>query len=132
MQAKLLTEKNVGMDEDKICKAISQVKPEDEAYHECNIEILTQQNDDYSSPWKGDAVSLNAVTNSSDSVEITFKCDQKPAAIKDPIKDTPILKALIRGSHLGKRIHQSEIGLSLVGSFLVAGFLSHLKVISHK
>ena len=37
MQAKLLTEKNVGMDKDKLRKAISQVKLEDEAYHERNI-----------------------------------------------------------------------------------------------
>ena len=66
IQAKLLTENDVRMDKDKICKAISQVKLEDEAYHERNIEILTQEYDDYSSPWKGDAVGLNAVTNSSD------------------------------------------------------------------
>ena len=37
MQAKLLTEKNVEMDKDKIRKAISQVKLEDEAYYEPNI-----------------------------------------------------------------------------------------------
>ena len=89
MQAKFLAEKNVGMDKDKICKAISQVKLEDEAYHEHNIEMFTQEDDDYSSPWKGDAVGLNAVTNSSDSGEITFKItatesdlDKNPAARK--------------------------------------------------
>ena len=75
MQAKLLAEKNVGMDKDEIRTAIYQVKHEDEAYHERNIEILTQENDHYKSPWKGDAVGLNAVTNSSDLGEITFKCD---------------------------------------------------------
>ena len=42
MQAKVLAENNVGMEKDKICKAISQVKLEDEAYHERNIEMLTQ------------------------------------------------------------------------------------------
>ena len=42
IQAKLLTEKNVGMEKDKIRMAISHVKLEDEAYHERNIEILTQ------------------------------------------------------------------------------------------
>ena len=36
MQAKLLTEKNFGMDKDIICEAISQVKLEYEAYHEHN------------------------------------------------------------------------------------------------
>ena len=50
MQADLLAEKNVGMDKDKIHKAISKVKLEDEAYHERNIEILTQEDDNYKSP----------------------------------------------------------------------------------
>ena len=50
------------------------------------------------------------VTNSSNSGEITFKCDQKPEAIKEPIKDTQTSKRPIRGSHLGKIICQSEIG----------------------
>ena len=90
MQAKILAEKKVGIDKDKICKAISQVKLEDDVYHERNTEILTQEDDHYKSPWKGDAVGLNVVTNSSDSGEITFKCNQKPAARKEPIKDTPI------------------------------------------
>ena len=39
--------------------------------------------------------------------EITFK---NPAARKYPIKDTQTLKEPIRGSHLGKRLHQSESG----------------------
>ena len=119
MQAKLLAEKNVGMDKDKIRKAISQVKIEDEAYHERNIEMLTQEDDDYSSPWKGDAVGFAAVTNSSDSGEIAFKIpatqsdlDKKPVARKEPIKDTPILETPITGSHLGKRLRQSASGLT--------------------
>ena len=73
MQAKLLTEKNVGMDKNKIRKAISQVKLEDEAYHERIIEYLTHENDDYSSSWKGDAVVFAAVTDSSDSGKISCK-----------------------------------------------------------
>ena len=48
MQVKLLTEKNVGIDKDKIRKAIPQVKLEDEAYHERIIEYLTKEDDDYS------------------------------------------------------------------------------------
>ena len=63
MQADLIAEKNFGMDKDKIRKAISKVKLEVEAYHERNIEILTQEVDDYRSSWKGDAVGLNALTN---------------------------------------------------------------------
>ena len=53
-------------------KAISRVKLGDEAEHERNIEILTQEDDDYSSPWKGDAVGLNVVKNLSDLGKITF------------------------------------------------------------
>ena len=105
------------MDKDKIRKAISQVKLEDEAYHERNVEILTQEDDDYNLPWKGDAVGFAAVTNSSNSREINFKIpatesdlDKNPAARKEPIKDTPILKAPITGYHLGKRLCQSASG----------------------
>ena len=68
---------------------------------------MTQEYDDYNSPWKEYAAGLNAVTNSSDLGEITFK---KPAARKDPIKDTQTLKEPIRVSQLGKRFRQSEIG----------------------
>ena len=57
------------------------------------------------------------VTNSIGSGEITFKIpvtesdlDKKPAARKEPIKDTPILKAPIIGSHLGKRLRLSASG----------------------
>ena len=51
------------MDKNKISEAISQVKHEDEAYHERNIEMLTHEYDDYSSSWKGDAVGFAAVTD---------------------------------------------------------------------
>ena len=36
--------------------------------------------------------------------------DKKPAARKDPIKDTPTLKTPITESYLGKRLCQSESG----------------------
>ena len=62
MQADLIAEKNVGMDKDEIRKAISHVKLEYEAYHERKIE---------------DGTGLNAVTDSSDSGEITFKIVQQ-------------------------------------------------------
>ena len=105
MQARLLTEKNVGMDKDKIREAISQVKLEDEAYHERIIEYLTHEDDDYILSWKGYAVGFAAVADSSDSGEISFKMpvtesdlDKKPAARKEPIKDTSTLKTPITGS----------------------------------
>ena len=96
------------MDKDKICEAVSQLKHEDEAYHERIIEILTNEYDDYSLSCEGD------VTDSIDSDEITFNklltesnLDKNPAARKDPIKDTPTLKTPITGSYLGKRLRQS-------------------------
>ena len=63
MQAKILTEKAVGMDKEKIHEAISKVKLEDEAYHERFIEFLTHEDDDYSLSWKGDAVGFAVVTD---------------------------------------------------------------------
>ena len=57
------------------------------------------QDDDFKSPWKIKyakvATGLKTVTYSSDS-------DTKPAARKEPIKDTQTLKEPIKGSHLGK------------------------------
>ena len=57
---KLLTERMAGMDKDKICEAVSQLKYEDEAYHERIIEMLTHEYDDYSSSCEED------VTDSTD------------------------------------------------------------------
>ena len=104
MQADHIKEKNFGMDEDEIRKAISHVKFEDEAEHERNIEYMAQDDDDYKSPCKIKyATGLNAVTDSSDS-------DEKPAARKEPITDSQTLKEPIKGSHLGKRVCHSEGG----------------------
>ena len=62
------------------------------------------QDDDYKSPWKiKDATGLKAVTDSSDS-------DEKPAARKEPITDTQILKEPIKRSHLGKIFCHSIYG----------------------
>ena len=99
MQADHIKENNVGMDKNEIRKAISRVKLEYEEEHERNIEYIVQD-DDYKSPWKIKyatvATGLNAITDSSDS-------DEKPAARKEPITDTQILKDQIKGSHLGKK-----------------------------
>ena len=55
--------------------------------------MLIHEDDDYSSSWKGNAVGFAAVTNSSDSGEITFNIPvieiYLPVASKEPIKDTP-------------------------------------------
>ena len=40
-----IKEKNVGMDKNEICKAISRVKLEDEEEHERNIEYMVQDDD---------------------------------------------------------------------------------------
>ena len=96
MQADHIKENNVGMYKNKIRKAISHVKLEDEEQHERNIENMVQD-DDYKSPQKIKdatvATGLNAITYSIDS-------DEKPAARKEPIK----------GSPLGKIIRHSEDG----------------------
>ena len=89
LQGKVLTEKAVGIEKYKISEAISQVRLEDEAYHERIIEYLTHEDDDYSLSWKGDAVGFTEVTNSTDSGNIYFKIpvtesdlDKNPAARK--------------------------------------------------
>ena len=60
------------MDKDKICKAISRVKLEDEAEHQRNIEYLAQEDDNYKLPWKEYAAGLKAVTDSSELSKIIF------------------------------------------------------------
>ena len=98
-----------GMDRDKFGEAVSELKYEDEAYHERMIVMLIHEYDDYSSSCEGDG------TDSTDSDK--FKklltesdLDKKPEASKDPIKDNPTLKSTITGSYLGKRLCQSESG----------------------
>ena len=111
-----IKEKNVGMDKDEICKAISRVKLEDKAEHERNIEYLDQEDDDYKLPWKiNDAIGLNAITDSIDLGEISFE------AIKEPITDTQNLKEPIKGSHFGKIVRHSEDGYTDMDP-IVTGF----------
>ena len=58
VQTKLLTEKMAGMDKDKILEALSQLKYEDEAYHERMIQRLIHVYDDYSASCEGDGMPL--------------------------------------------------------------------------
>ena len=60
VQTKLLTEKMTGMDKDKIREEVSELKYEDEAYHESMLEKLIHEYDDYSASCEGDG------TNSTD------------------------------------------------------------------
>ena len=53
VQTKLLTEKMAIMDKDKILEAVSQLKHEDEAYHERTIERLIHEYGDYSASCEG-------------------------------------------------------------------------------
>ena len=82
------------------------MKSEYEEEHECDIKNMVQD-DDYKPPWKIKdatvATGLKTVTYSSDS-------DENPAARKKPIRDTQTLKEPIKGSHLGKRVCNSEDG----------------------
>ena len=87
------------MDKEKIHEAVSQLKYEDEAYHERMIAMLIHEYDDYSSSCEGDG------TDSTDSDEFQkflreSESDKNPSARKDPIKDTPTLKtAIIKWTH---------------------------------
>ena len=107
------------MDKDKIHEAVSQLKYEDEAYHEHMIARLIHEYDDYSASCEGDGTDstdsdeLNKLLTESD-LDICLadmeNLDKKPAARKDPIKYTPTLKTPITEYYLGKRIRQSESG----------------------
>ena len=95
------------MDKDKICEAVSQLKYEDEAYHESMIERLINAYDDYSASCEGDGTDstqtdeFNKLLTESDLDDLDSclidmeNMNKKPAARKDPIKDTPTLKAPI-------------------------------------
>ena len=64
VQAKLLTEKMDGTDKDKIREAVSQLKYEDEAYHERMIARLINEYDDYSSSCEGDGTTcIHSIRN---------------------------------------------------------------------
>ena len=81
---------------------------------------MIKEYDEYSAPCEGDGTDsivsdeLNKLLTESDlddldSCLIDMKnMDKKPAASKDPIKDTPYFKAPIIKSYLVKRLCQSE------------------------
>ena len=104
--ANVILDKNYGIDEDEIFKAVDYMKYEYEEEYERDIKDMIQD-DDYKSPWKIKdatvATGFKTVTYSSDS-------DKKPAAIKYPIKDTQTIKEPIKGYHLGKRVRHSKYG----------------------
>ena len=99
------------------CKVVAYMKSENEEENKCNIKYMIQD-DDYKSPWKNKdatvAIGLRTITYSSDS-------DKKPAARKEPIKDTQTVKEPINGSHLGKRVCHSIDGLTDMDP-IVTGF----------
>ena len=70
------------------------------------------KDDDYKLPWENKyataATGLRMITYSSD-------LDKKPAARKEPIKDTQTIKEPIKGPHIGKRVHHSIDGLTNMG-----------------
>ena len=76
------------------------------------------QDDDYKSPWENKyatvAIGLRTITYSND-------LDKKPAARKEPIKDTQTIKEPIKGSHLGKRVRHSIYGPTVMDP-VVTGF----------
>ena len=83
------------------------------------IERLIHEYDDYSASCEGDGTDstktdeFNKLLTESDLYICLIdmeNLDKKPAEMKDPIKDTPTLKASITGSYLGKILRQSESG----------------------
>ena len=108
------------MNKDDILDATYQLKNEDEDYNEGKIGILINEHDEYSASCEGYGTDsqvsekLNKLLTESDLDDLDSclidmeNMDIKPAARKDPIKDTPSLKAPITKSYLGKRLCQSE------------------------
>ena len=97
-----IEENNVGtIDKEELRKAITHVKSEDEAEHECNIDNMTQV-DDYKSPWKNkDATDATTVNNALDDTGYTFldsyqtdtsDSSKQVETSKEPIKDTHTIK----------------------------------------
>ena len=101
-----IEEKNVGtIDKYELRKAISHVKSEDEAEHECNIDNMTQV-DDYKFPWENkDATVATIVNNALDDTGYTFldsyytdtsDSSKHVETSKNPIKDTQTIKEPIK------------------------------------
>ena len=84
----VILDKNDGIDDDEICRAVNHVKSEYEEEHDRDIKNMVQY-DDYKSPWKNKdatvATGLKTVTYSND-------LDKNPAARKEPIKDTQTIR----------------------------------------
>ena len=107
------------MNEDYILDAIYLLRHENPEYHERIINILINEYDEYSGSCEEDVTDstkrdeYNKLLTESD-LDVCLidmeNLDKKLAARKDPIKDTPTLKAPITESYLGKRLLQSEIG----------------------
>ena len=106
MFADHIVDKNDGIDEDVVRKAVDYMKSEYEEEHERNIKDMIQD-DDYKLPWENKdakvATGFRTITYSSD-------WDKNPAAGKEPIKDTKTIKEPIKGPHLGKRFRHSMDG----------------------
>ena len=105
------------MNKDKIIDAVSQLKHEDEEYHEGMIERLINEYGEYSASCEGDGTDSTETDEYNKLLTESYLdiclidmeiLDKKPAARKDPIKDTPTLKAPITKSYLGKRLHQLD------------------------
>ena len=106
MCADHIVEKNNIIDKEELRKAVAYMKSENEEEYETNIKDIFPY-DDYKSPWENKdvtvATNLRTITYSSDS-------NKKPAARKEPIKDTHTIKEPIKGTHLVNRVFHSMEG----------------------
>ena len=62
MCADHIVEKNDGIDEDEVRKAVAYMKSENEEEHEHNIENMIKE-DDYKSPWKEKDATVSTTVN---------------------------------------------------------------------
>ena len=124
MIANNITETNVGNDEtiknDDLRKAITQLKTEEEARHECKINNMTQV-DDYKSPWKDkDETTVNDTVKdtaykflNSWNDDISDSSKQVETS-KEPIKDTQTSKSPITDTHIDNRVCNLSVGTTNV------------------
>ena len=124
MMVNNIIEKNVGsegaINDEELCKAVTILKSEEEAGHECNIDNMTQE-DDYKSPWKDKDATM--VNNTLDDTAFTFfnsfqddtsDSSKQVETSKEPTKYTQTRKDPITDTHIVDRVSYLQDGTTLV------------------
>ena len=139
MTANRIIEANVGSDgtinDEELHKAITILKSEEEAGHECNINNMTQEDDD-NQPWKDkDATTVNdtvkdaAYTSLKSWIDIISDSSKQVETSKETIKDTNTIKETITDTHIVKRVRKLSVGTTnvdpVVTGLWAAGTVAH-------